>query len=102
MLYLGVLCQSGWFKVVGKILVSMETVPTYSSAFRSPLNSSQIRADKEAAFCCYAAFGLAVASVDVKKTKEATSVASTPPSEQHRDSLPSGFGHEQRSSTSPS
>lgn len=79
MLYLSVLCQSEWFKVVGKILVRMETVTTCSSAFRSPLNSSQIPADKEAAFCCCAAFGLAVASVDLEKTKEATSVASTHP-----------------------
>lgn len=56
---------------MGKTLVSMETVPTYSSAFHSPLNSSQNPADKEAAF------GLAVASVDLGKTKEAPSVAST-------------------------
>lgn len=78
-LYLNVIYQSGWSKVWGKMLVSVKTVPTYSWAFPSPLNSSQNTPDKEAAFCCCAAFGLAVASVDLETTKEAPSVASTHP-----------------------
>lgn len=80
------------------MLVSRETPPTYSLVPRTVPRS---QTDRAAASCCRDALGLAVASADLEKTKEAPSVASTHPQNYHGDSLPSGFGHEQRKQYKP-
>lgn len=75
--------------------------PHLHSLWSSVVPRTDPDSDRAASFCCRGALGLAAASADLEKTKEAPSVASTHPQNCHGDSLPSGFGHEQRKQYKP-